>query len=93
MKKYEVDLDFTMRLIDVAEENGIYTDIYEGVLMDNVIIRDAERIKIKGIRRAKHIIILVEYVNEWSSRLVLSVTDSDKKVDKIEAELQEMQVN
>ena len=80
LKEYSVDRDFINKLIEISDNNNIHVDFFEGSLVDNYVFYDTEIIKIKGIRRAKHIIIKEKYLNTWSSENVLMVTDDIKKV-------------
>lgn len=76
-------------LLAHAFEKGFAVDSYEGCLLDNHIIYDAENIQItltdskrRKIQPRKNIILREVYENTWSSAIELIMTDSDKTVDE-----------
>lgn len=81
-KTVEVTYEFFNDLVAVAHNAGLEVDIFEGSLLDNLVISGAEILKIRGIKRAKHIIIEERAKNEWSSGLYLWTTASEAKADK-----------
>lgn len=87
MTGYEIDLKFFNKLLSVAYDAGAHVEIYEGSLLDSAIISDAQAIKIKGLRRVKHIVIREQYANTWTSRLMMYLTDCDKRMMAHESEL------
>lgn len=82
LKEYSVNREFVNKLIEISGNNDIHVDVFEGSLNDNYVFYGTEIIKIKGIRKAKYIIIKERYLNTWSSENVLMVTDDLKKVEK-----------
>lgn len=59
-----------------------YIDIFEGGLQNNYFCDDFNvPINVGGhrVKARKHLYVLANYLNEWSSDLTLVLTDSDKK--------------
>lgn len=82
MGNLAVSNDFADKLVNVAEQQGIEYEVFEGVLNDSYIFYNTKNIKLSGIRRTEYIVIQSVYGNEWSSSLELIVTDSAKKIEK-----------
>ena len=77
-----VSSNFVEELKSIAYCNGIDFDVFEGTLNDSIVLYNAKKIKITGIRRAKYIIVKNTYLNCYSSELRLFVTDDFRKVEK-----------
>lgn len=59
-----------------------YIDIFEGGLQNNYFCDDFNvPISVNGhrVKARKHLYVLANYLNEWSSDLTLVLTDNDKK--------------
>jgi hypothetical protein len=72
------------KLIKTADENNIVYDCFEGSLQDNFIFYNNNVINI-GWGSAKYIIVKERFLNEWSSDLVLIMTDSDEEVEEFKS--------
>ena len=80
--KTVIDNDTLTKILENADEMGIYYETVEGTLQDNYLFFNDNIITFKGIRPRKYIIIEEKYLNEWSSELVMTMTDKDSKVDE-----------
>lgn len=68
-------------LIEIANKNGVEYDLYEGTLVDSCIFYNAESVFVEG-ESAKYIIVKERFLNEWSSDLVLTLTNSDEEAEE-----------
>ena len=69
-------------LFDKLDGQIGYIDIFEGGLQNNYFCDDFNvPINVGGhrVKARKHLYVLANYLNEWSSDLTLVLTDSDKK--------------
>lgn len=84
MKDYvtRVSRDFVEKMCDLAVDDGIDYEVFEGCLLDNYVFYNSGGLTVKGVKPRNHIIIREVYLNEWSSGFELIMTDSSKKVDK-----------
>ena len=57
-------------------------DMYEGTLQDNYIFYNANNIKVGRAKPRQYIIIKSEYQNEWSSKLVMIMTNNTELVEE-----------
>lgn len=69
------------KLIELAVENGIEFDEFEGNLQDNYIFYGAENISIEE-KSAKYIVVKETYLNCWSSGHTVIMTDSYEDVQE-----------
>lgn len=79
MNTIEISNDELSDLLTKANEIYIENDCFEGSLHDNFIFYDADAISING-KSSKYIIVKENYLNEWSSNLLLTMTDSIEEV-------------
>lgn len=86
---YEITNDTLNKIIGIAVENGVNYDIYEGTLNDSFVFYDTENhIMVKG-QTSKHMIVREMSQNEWTSSLILYMTDSDEVLNRHIEELEE----
>lgn len=71
----EASNEVVNELLDVANKHGISYDSYDGVLLDNYIMHNAEIVNI-GKNNARYIIVKETSLNEWSSGSTLILTNS-----------------
>lgn len=64
-------------LINITED----FDMYEGTLQDNYIFYNTNSIKVGRAKPRDYIIIKSEYQNEWSSKLVMIMTNNTELVE------------
>ena len=69
------------KLVDLANQNNINYDYFEGVLQDNFIFYDVDDIRINR-KSSKYMVVRERHLNEWSSDLVLTMTNSLEEVDE-----------
>lgn len=84
-----VSMNEADEIVEFFMSHGYYVRIYGGSLFDNYLIDVGESdFKFGRFKVRKYIIIHEEYVNEWVSRLVFTMTDDEEKynewVDKFE---------
>lgn len=86
MKDYvtQGDMNSINKLLELAEKLNCYIECFEGSLIDNYIIYDAQKIKIGRAKSRKYIILVEKYLNSWSSTTEVIMTDNDKTVRKYE---------
>jgi hypothetical protein len=80
MKFENVRLSELDKLLVVASENEINFDCFEGCLLDNFIFYNTENLKINNVS-AKYIIVKENYLNEYSSDLIIIMTNSDEEIE------------
>ena len=56
-------------------------EVFEGVLLDNYIFSDMESVTFKRCKPRKYALIKEVFLNEWSSKYQLIMTDSEKEVE------------
>jgi len=64
-------------------------EVFEGTLNDNYIFSNTETISIGRVKPRRFIIIECKYENEYSSSLVMTMTDNEQKVDDFRERLLE----
>lgn len=69
------------KIIDLACNNNMIVDIYQGCLLDNVIIVNDDIIKI-GRKTRKYLIMVEKYLNCWTSNIELIGTDDEQTYNK-----------
>ena len=86
MKDYitKGDMNSVNKLLELATRMDCPIECFEGVLLDNYIIYDANRIKIGRAKPRKYIILCEKAENEWSSITEVIMTDNEKTVEKYE---------
>jgi hypothetical protein len=87
MVNEEISYDDLELLIEVASIHDIECECFEGSLLDNYVFYGAKLINIGG-ESANYLIVREKYVNEWSSSLVLTMTNSYKDVEEFLSEQQ-----
>lgn len=85
-KDYVTNIEMVVadKCIELAGELGIDYETYQGCLLDNHVIRGAERIGFGRVKPRKFIMIKEKYLNEWSSVLEMTMTDNEKIVNEFE---------
>lgn len=78
-----IDPDFLSKIFEMAGKYDIDYDCYEGCLQDNFIFYNTRPIKIDGKSR-DFIIVKERFLNEWSSDLILIMTNSIEEVENFE---------
>ena len=93
-KNYTTTISYeaAQRFIKLASELDLDYETYEGCLLDNHVIRNAEQIKFGRVKPRKYILIKEKYVNEWSSALELTMTDDEEIINEFEALYEEEEV-
>ncbi|MBD7970245.1 hypothetical protein [Paenibacillus gallinarum] len=81
----EASNEVVNELLDIADKHGISYDSYDGVLLDNYIMHNAEIINI-GKNNARYIIVEETCLNEWSSGTRLILTNSYDEMMSYETE-------
>lgn len=81
MSTFQVTNNFISDLLTIADKNGIEYECFEGSLQDNFVFYHADKIRIEN-KSAKYIIVKERFLNEWSSDLVLTLTNSDRKAEE-----------
>ncbi|PAV30208.1 hypothetical protein CIL05_07005 [Virgibacillus profundi] len=84
MNKFTVTNEFINQMIEIANNQGIDYNMFEGSLTDNFIFYDTERIKITEVGQSKYLIIKENFVNTWTSELELIATNEISTVEKYE---------
>lgn len=96
---YNVELETYNKVLNLANEQGYAVEIIEGVLLDSALIYNSD-IKFGRSYPRKYIIFQDHYLNEWSSKLVMTLTDNeelaeqfmrDLKQDEIDREIEEQE--
>lgn len=79
---YEIGLDTYEEMLKLASKQGYDYFIITGTLLDSAMIMDNERLRIGNAKPRKYIIMNVVYLNEWSSKLVMTMTDNEELADE-----------
>lgn len=70
------------KIVEIAMDFGLEVEIFESVLLDEAIIYADNHLFIKGLPRAKYIILQEIVLNEWSSELQIICSNSDKRAEE-----------
>lgn len=84
MKKtitYNINNEQIDKILELCNQLEIHFDVVESGLNDEFIIYSNNAIKIGRVFR-KYMIIREIFLNEWSSDLILIMTDSEKEYQK-----------
>lgn len=68
------------KLINVASENGIEIESFEGVLLDSYIIYANSKLKVGSWKPREYILAIATYKNPWESVYKLVLTDKRETV-------------
>lgn len=79
---YEIGLDTYEQMLKLASYQGYEYFVIEGTLLDSAMIVDNERLRVGKAKPRKYIIMDVVYLNEWSSKLVMTMTDNEELADE-----------
>ena len=79
---YEIGLDTYEQMLKLASYQGYEYFVIEGTLLDSAMIVDNDRLRIGKTKPRKYIIMDVVYLNEWSSKLVMTMTDNEELADE-----------
>lgn len=79
--KEVVTMEDYNKIIDLACNNNMIVDIYQGCLLDNAIIVNDDIIKI-GRKTRKYLIMVEKYLNCWTSIIELIGTDNEQTYNK-----------
>ena len=86
MNNTEISTNVLNEILEIAEEIGVSYDCFEGCLRDNYVFYSDECISIEG-KSSKYLIIKERYLNEWSSDLILIMTNSTEEVENFKGTL------
>ena len=78
----DVSLEFANHLVSFAQDMNCVIEEFEGCLLDSYVIFNTDRIKIGRVKPRNYIIIRAIYLNEWTSKLEMIMTDNENKVDE-----------
>lgn len=81
------------KIVEIAINYGLEVDIFESVLLDEAIIYANNHLFIKGLPRAKYIILQEIVLNCWASELQIICTNSDKRAEKFVNSRQQVEEN
>lgn len=81
MRDYKtmIDLETSDKFVSKALELGLQVEMIEGVLNDDYLIFNNNRLSANGIKARKYIIIYAQYRNSQSNDLYLLMTDKEEK--------------
>lgn len=80
--KTTIDNEVLNKMLELATKNDLEYEIFEGTTQDNYIIYNDHKIRLKGIKPRKYIIVQSVYLNCWSSKLEMIMTDNEEKVNE-----------
>ena len=86
MKDYTavIDLKGAENIANYFLDNGYNVEVSEGCMLDSYFIEVGENnLKIGRAKVRKYLMIIDEYVNEWTSRLKLIMTDDYNKFSEV----------
>ena len=79
-----IDLKGAENIANYFLDNGYDVEVSEGCMLDSYFIEVGENnLKIGRAKVRKYIMIIDEYVNEWTSRLKLIMTDDYNKFSEV----------
>lgn len=78
---YSINLNQQAKILELAYQQDYDVYTIENTLLDDILIFNKD-IRIGNSKPRKYIIIKTEYLNEYSSELVMTLTNDDKKVDE-----------
>ena len=79
---YEIGLDTYEQMLKLASYQRYEYFVIEGTLLDSAMVVDNERLRVGRAKPRKYIIMDVVYLNEWSSKLVMTMTDNEELADE-----------
>lgn len=89
--EYEISSEVQEKIISMAVNDGVDVRQVAGCLQDNVMFENETGIRIGNRMKArKYIIMVEEYVNEWSSAINLIMTDSIQLYQQYQEEFDAM---
>lgn len=89
--EYEISSEVQEKIISMAVNDGVDVRQVAGSLQDNVMFENETGIRIGNRMKArKYIIMVEEYVNEWSSAINLIMTDSIQLYQQYQEEFDAM---
>lgn len=89
--EYEISSEVQENIISMAVNDGVDVRQVAGGLQDNVMFENETGIRIGNRMKArKYIIMVEEYVNEWSSAINLIMTDSIQLYQQYQEEFDAM---
>lgn len=80
-KEIFIDNEFIDKLVELAINNGIEFEVFEGTLNDNYIFYDTKQINITDVERGNYIIVKNIFRNTWQSDLKLITTNDIEEVE------------
>lgn len=93
LRNARIDYRQADKIIEIAMDYGLDVDIFESVLLDEAIIYANNHLFIKGLPRAKYIILQEVVLNSWSSELQIICTNSDKRAGTFVNSRQQLEEN
>ena len=97
----EIDLQSVNNILNYAVESGCEINRYQGSLLDNYIVYDAEELIFKIsdsepynkeynlIKDKKYILLKEKFLNEWSSITEITFTNDEQKVIDFEKQFED----
>ena len=84
MRDYKtmIDLETSDKFVAKALELGLQVEMIEGVLNDDYLIFNNNRLSANGIKARKYIIITAQYRNSQSNDICLLMTDKEEKANQ-----------
>lgn len=71
------------QIVTWAQEENMDVEIFQGALVDSIIIHQCGIRLLQGGMKTKYILLKENYLNPWNSNLILQYTDSDKKAQEL----------
>lgn len=85
---YDVELETYNKVLNLANEQGYTVEIIGGVLLDSALIYNSD-IKFGRSYPRKYIIFQDQYLNEWSSKLVMTLTNNEELAEQFMRDLKQ----
>ena len=83
----DINMESAVNLVNFAYDNHYEVTCYEGVLLDNYIIHSDKTLKVGRAKPREYIILRERFVNEWTSKIEMTLTDNEKTLDRHDREL------
>lgn len=78
---YSINLNQQAKILELANQQDYEIFTIENTLLDDILIFN-EKIRFGNSKPRKYIIIETQYLNEYSSELVMTLTNDDMKVNE-----------
>lgn len=78
---YSINLNQQAKILELATQQDYEIHTIENTLLDDILIFN-EKIRFGNSKARKYIIIETQYLNEYSSELVMTLTNDDTKANE-----------